>query len=153
MEYFNLDSVKVKTKYKGQIDEVLEEVNNVVGGIRFLKVRPNQDGHAEVWFDERKSKYYACVKIPEIKKLDDLYLFFHECGHVVNRHLSDLEARSTIKQEEVINREKEADIYALNQMEKLLTTTLKNRDREKITDIIDIIKFRLNSGYEDYIEG
>ncbi|AGA70732.1 hypothetical protein Desdi_3338 [Desulfitobacterium dichloroeliminans LMG P-21439] len=152
MDYFELNHVKAKVKFKEAIEEVLNELNNVVDGVMFVKARPGQDGHAEVWIDERTSKCLACVDIREIIKFEDLYLFFHESGHVINKHFSDPFTRITIQQDEIINREKEADIYALKKMEELLLKLIgKRRDHKKVEEIIEVTKYRLDSGYEDYL--
>jgi hypothetical protein len=151
MEYFELDYVKGNMKYKKTVDEVLEEINKVIDKITFVRVERKRGGHSEIWMDEKTSECLACVDIPDILNLDDLYMFFHEAGHLVNKHLSDLKIRLTIREEEVISREREADTYALSKMEKLLHTLgLEHRDRKKLENIIAVIKLRIDSGYESY---
>lgn len=152
MEYFQLGYVKVNEQYKEPVNEVLEEIHKVIDEVNFIGVTPGRGGHSEIWIDEEKSRCIACLDIPDIMNFDDLYLFFHEAGHVVNKHLTTLNIKLNIKEEEVISREREADTYALNKMEKLLSRSIKHCDRKELEIIVKVIKMRINSGYESYKE-
>ena len=153
MECFQLGYVKVNVQYKEPVNEVLEELHKVIDEVNFIGVAPGRGAHCEIWIDEEKSRCFACIDIPDIKDLDDLYIFFHEAGHAVNKHFTTWNIKLNIKEEEVISREREADTYALIKMEKLLSTrSSKHSDEKELEIIINVIEMRIESGYEYYKE-
>lgn len=134
MKYFYLDEVKINRKFEKYVEHILKDVHLAVNECKFYSARNVNSNihkncknrpivaHANVKYWAHEQAYYADIVLPPIiKSWEDMYLLIHEAGHVVNRHITDLDVTLPLLEQGTLNqefdrRENEADEYVITKL-------------------------------------
>ena len=154
MDYYNLNEIKINIKYKVFVEEVLTEFNNNRIEANFYKIDKRKknysDAKAVVDYWDYNDTYKASIYLqPKIINWNDMYLFMHEAGHVINKHVTDigyiysLKLKQTYEQEQEIDkRENEADKYAIKKIREWLNR-VKDNEKTQLEIIMQEIQCRI----------